>query len=250
MPASSSANRTLSNGLRLLEVLASEYREFSIAELGAGLGLPKSHVHRLLQTLVEAGLVLQSPGTRRYRVGFRLLELAGSLAEQMPLRRQGRPVLRNLTEAAKNSSYLIVPDGNSPLVMMTDVYKGRKRSGSLGLGERLSPHASAAGKLFLAYNRIPFPRTPLERISRRTITNSRLLRQELRGIRDRGYSVNREENTIGLFSFAAPVFAGPEGPVAAVGLAVPGVVIGERGEAEFIQLVLDAAETLARQNLC
>lgn len=241
------ANHTLANGLKLLQRLASEYREFSIAELAREFDRPKSHVHRLLQTLVESGLVVHSPETRRYRVGYRLLALAGTMADQMPLRRLGRPVLRTLSEAARNSSYLIVPDGDAPLVIMSDHQGGRHRNGSLGLGQRLQAHASASGKLFLAYRLIQPPARPFTRLTGRTITSEEEFAAELKRIRRNGYSVNRAENNEVTYSFAAPVFSVGE-PIAAVGLAAARPLVEERGEAEFIQFAVDAAETLS--NLC
>lgn len=246
----SGANHTLANGLKLLEHLAAEYREFSVAELAQHFERPRSHIHRLLQTLVESGLVLRSEDTRKYIVGYRLLALAGAVADQMPLRRHGRPVLHALSEASRNPSYLIVPDGNEPLVVMSNPYRGRQRSGSLGLGNRLSPYASASGKLFLAYNRIPLPEKPMAKFNRRTITETASLRAEIKQIRSQGYSVNRAENNELLYSFAAPVFSQFQELIAAVGLAVSRPLVEERGEAEFIQHTVDAAETLSSQKLC
>lgn len=244
------ANQTLANGLKLLEHLASEYREFSVAELAETFGRPRSHIHRLLQTLVESGLVHRSEDTRKYLVGFRLLALAGAIADQMPLRRHGRPVLHSLSESARHSSYLIVPDGDSPMVILTHFYRGKQRSGSLGLGQRLVTHASASGKLFMAYGRMPVAEEPLRQITGRTITTASALRSELKRIRMNGYSVNRAENNESLYSFAAPVFSQFKEVMAAVGLAAPRRLVEERGEAEFIQYAVDAAETLSNRNLC
>lgn len=246
----SGVNHTLANGLKLLEHLAAEYREFSVAELAKHFERPRSHIHRLLQTLVDSGLVLRSEDSRKYVVGYRLLALAGRVADQMPLRRLGRPVLHALSESSRNASYLIVPDGNEPLVIMSNFYRGRHRSGSLGLGNRLSPYASASGKLFLAYNRIPLPDKPLVKINRRTITETASLRTELKRIRSQGYSVNRAENNEMQYSFAAPVFSQFQEVIAAVGLTASRPLVEERGEAEFIQFTADAAETLSSQKLC
>jgi IclR family transcriptional regulator, KDG regulon repressor len=238
-------NHTLTNGLRVLECIARTHRDFSVSELAAELGLPRSHVHRLLRTLVDAGYLAQSVDTRKYRSDFHVLALAGPFAENLPLRIHGGPVLRTLSGNARSSSYLAVTYLDGPLIIMSDFYRGKKAAHHLGLGARLVRHASAFGKLFLALKRIPVEAAELTRITPYTITTLRGLREELAVIRRQGYSVNRRENSESLFSFAAPVF-GPTGDLlGGIGIAVAADLVVERGEEPFIRLVVDAAATLS-----
>jgi len=240
----SAANHTLVNGLRLLELVGAECRQFSVSELATSLGLPKSHVHRLLRTLLEAGYVAQSADTRKYRSDFRLLALAAPFAEHMPLRIHGGPVLRALSERVRSGAYLAVPHRGAPLIVMSDRYRGRPPAHSLGVGERLSRHASAFGKLFLALQRLPVEEGELRRITPATITTLRELRAELAAIRRQGYSINRRENGA-VFSFAAPVEAPTGELLGAVGVAVEPAQVESRGEAFFIQCVVKAAGELS-----
>jgi IclR family transcriptional regulator, KDG regulon repressor len=242
-------NHTLTNGLRVLECIARTHRDFSVSELAAELGLPRSHVHRLLRTLVDAGYLAQSVDTRKYRSDFHVLALAGPFAENLPLRIHGGPVLRTLSGNARSSSYLAVPHLDGPLIIMSDFYRGKKAAHHLGLGDRLVRHASAFGKLFLALKRLPVEAAELTRITPYTITTLRGLREELAVIRRQGYSVNRRENSESQFSFAAPVF-GPTGDLlGGIGIAVAADLVVERGEEPFIRLVVDAAEALSARPL-
>lgn len=251
MPATRTpaANHTLVNGLRLLELIAAGPADFSVSELSKTLGLPKSHAHRLLRTLLDAGYVTQSADTRKYRSDFRLLALAGPFAERLPLRVHGGPVLRELSEAAQCSSYLAVLHQGAPLVVMSDLYRGVQPPHALGVGIRLERHASAFGKLFLALKRLPFEAAELRRFTPNTLTTVRELRAELAVIRRQGYSVNRCENSEAVFSFAAPVYNSTAVLAGAVGLAVPLALVNRRGEEPFIALVLKAAATLSEKPL-
>jgi DNA-binding IclR family transcriptional regulator len=242
-------NHTLTNGLRVLECVARTHREFSVSELAATLALPRSHVHRLLRTLVEAGYVAQSADTRKYRSDFHVLALAGPLAENLPLRIHGGPVLRALSGAARSSSYLAVAHQNAPLIIMSDLYRGKKAAHHLGLGDRLPRHASAFGKLFLALQRSPVDAAELRRFTPNTITTLRGLRDELATIRRQGYSVNRREHGDSLFSFAAPVYGATGELLGGIGVAVPAEFVLARGEAHYIPLVVDAAATLSARSL-
>lgn len=243
------ANHTLVNGLRLLEVIAAGAGEFSVSELSKKMELPKSHAHRLLRTLLEAGYVAQSADTHKYRSDYRLLALAGPFAEQLPLRVHGGPVLRALSEAAQSSSYLAVLHQGAPLIIMGDRYRGVRPPHALGLGERLARHATAFGKLFLALKRLPVEAGELRRFTPCTITTLRELRAELAVIRRQGYSVNRRENSSGLYSFAAPVADATGVLAGAIGVAVPDVAVSRRGEEHFIGLVLKAAAELSGRAL-
>lgn len=238
------ANHTLVNGLRVLEAVSAGCRAFSVAELSAGLELPKSHVHRLLRTLVESGYVAQSADTHKYRADFRLLALAGPMAEAMPLRVQGGPVLRELAQATRSDAYLAVLHQGAPLIVMSDCYRGRASAHALGVGMRLSRHASAFGKLFLALKRLPVKAEELKRLTPATITTVRGLNEELVAIRRQGFSVNRAENGA-IFSFAAPVHAPTGELLGAVGLAVELAAVTRLGEESFIKRAVAAAEGLS-----
>ncbi len=236
-------NHTLVNGLRVLERLASGTGVCSVSALAAELGLPKSHAHRLLRTLLDAGYVTQSPDTHEYRSDYRLLALAGPFAESMPLRVQGGPVLRTLSEITRGGAYLAVVHRGEPLIIMSDLYRGQPSVHALGLGERLSRHASAFGKLFLALNRLAYQDDELIRLTAATITSRHALDEELVEIRRRGYSVNRGENGP-VHSFAAPIRAATGELLGGIGIAIDPSSVVRKGEAHFIELVLSAAEQL------
>ncbi|HPJ99613.1 MAG TPA: helix-turn-helix domain-containing protein, partial [Candidatus Hydrogenedentes bacterium] len=90
-------NKTLQKGLLILEALAEEARDFSLAEVAAMSALGKSQACRLLQTLAAMGYVVRDPRTRRYRIGLRTLELSASVLSRMELHRMGITYLHQLS---------------------------------------------------------------------------------------------------------------------------------------------------------
>jgi DNA-binding IclR family transcriptional regulator len=79
----------------------------------------------------------------------------------------------------------------------------------------LPPHASAAGKLLLAYRddwRSARMSGPLERYTRATLTNPSELEPELAATRARGYALELGEHDPGWYACAVP-FATSAGPV-------------------------------------
>lgn len=243
MSSPSAPNHTLVNGLRVLERLASVTEGCSVSALAAELGLPKSHAHRLLRTLLDAGYVAQSADTHEYRSDYRLLALAGPFAEGMLLRVQGGPVLRALSEATHGGAYLAVVHRGEPLIVMSDLYRGQSSPHALGLGQRLSRHASAFGKLFLALNRLAYRDDELTRFTAATITSRHALDEELVEIRRRDYSINRRENGP-VHSFAAPIRAATGELLGAIGIALDPSLVVRRGEASCIEVLLRASGQL------
>jgi DNA-binding IclR family transcriptional regulator len=90
------------------------------------------------------------------------------------------------------------------------------------MGGRLPLHTTGVGKALLAWQPEEFLERyfarPLERPTKFSVTSEARLRTQLRDIRNRGYSVTHQEQSLGNTSLAVPV-AGPDDvPIAAVGL--------------------------------
>ena len=71
-------NNTLHNGLKILEFLATNAEAISIKEIAEHFQLPNSHVCRLLKSLTELGYAEQIPGSRKYRISLKILNLANA----------------------------------------------------------------------------------------------------------------------------------------------------------------------------
>ena len=74
------------------------------------------------------------------------------------------------------------------------------------LGRPSIGHATAAGKVMLAFGHVELPEEPLQAFTPRTITTGEALRRELERVRRRGYAEARDEREVGLSAVAAPVF--------------------------------------------
>lgn len=98
----------------------------------------------------------------------------------------------------------------------------------INVGSRVPAHCTAIGKLLLAH--LPerhldayLSQSPLERHTPNTICDPDAFRREMAAIRERGYSINNQEDTVGLLAVGVPV-RGAEGAVVA-GVAAHGPTV-------------------------
>ena len=144
-------NKTLQKGLLILEALAAEAREFSLAEIASMVALDKSQTCRLLQTLAALGYVIRDPRSRRYRIGLRTLELSSSILSRMELHRAGMAYLHDLAEGVHATGYLGVLHLGQILIIATVYPSGVYRDNAPGFGNVMALSNSAMGKVLLAH---------------------------------------------------------------------------------------------------
>src|SRR5688572_30553617 len=95
--------------MKVLDCFTMESPELRLTDLSDRLGIPKAQVLRIVSTLETGGYLLRDPVSKRYRLGIRLFHLGMIVRGGMDLRRIAHPYLRQLAEATKETSRLIVP---------------------------------------------------------------------------------------------------------------------------------------------
>jgi DNA-binding IclR family transcriptional regulator len=190
--------------LAILDVLADE-PSLGTNEIARRLGMSASTTSRQLATLVEAGLVEHVPATGRYRLGIRLVALATSVLARLDVRAIAHPHLEALAGELGETATLSVPA--DPDAITVDVVRSpRYIADGSRLGRPSIAHASAAGKVMLAFDGMR-PARSLQAYTPRTITDRQELEAEIERVRKRGWADAFEEREIGLNAIAAPVWS-------------------------------------------
>ena len=206
-----SMNSTLMNGLTLLQVLADAPHPHSVSELSRDSGLPKSHIHRLLQTLVESAYV-EKTEDRKYRIDVGAFRLGHALLRNIPARTQFLPLMLEAVEHIGLPLTLALPFQSQAISVAHVFQDGRIRNTSETLGTVLPATSSALGKLFLAYEEPSVIEAILPTVfydasgpnAHRTPDS---LRTELEQIRNQGYSLNDEQSGPGKASVGIPILS-------------------------------------------
>jgi IclR family acetate operon transcriptional repressor len=224
-PARGRTVQSVVRSLELLEAVAG-HAESGLLELANRTGLRPSTAHRLLATLVERGYVVQNPQNSRYRLGHRVVALAGRAEDRMArLRASVQPWMRQILEQYDESTNLAVLDRFS-VVYVDQLESSRAVRMFTRIGSRVPAHATGAGKALLAFQPPPmleelYAGEPFAELTARTITSADSLREELERVRHRGYALDREEYDDGVACVAAPIFDHTGETLAAISVSGP-----------------------------
>jgi len=229
MTNGSGFSQSLERGLAVLCAFKPQRPSLGVNELARELGLTRSTTHRYVATLASLGFLEQDDGTRKYRLGPRVLDLGFATLGSMDLREIAAPHLRRLTDSTGYTSNLAIRDDTD--VILIDRIRGRPGKHhslefSLHVGSRIPAYCTATGKVLLAFLSRPDLAQLLERIEivqrgPRTLTDKRTLLAELEQVARTGLAVNDEELDRGLRSIAAPVRSRSGDVVAAINVAIP-----------------------------
>ncbi|UED83519.1 IclR family transcriptional regulator [Streptomyces profundus] len=194
--------------VELLEFFAGRPGMHSLADVQTAVGYPKSSLYMLLRTLVELGWVETDATGTRYGIGVRALLVGTSYIDGDEAVAAARPTLDRIAEDTSETIHLARLDGTNVVYLATRQSEHYLRPFTR-VGRRLPAHSTSLGKALLATYpdervRAMLPAT-LERLTEHTITDRESLIGELAQVRERGYAIDREENTLGLRCFGIAI---------------------------------------------
>ncbi|MGH2557759.1 MAG: IclR family transcriptional regulator [Thermomicrobiales bacterium] len=219
----------------------------AIAEL---LGINRTTTHRLLNALIYRGWIEKPAGTASYRLSLKFLALAHVASQSRSFILEVRPVLDRLSRLSRETVHLGVLDGFE--VVHIDKVESPERVGiSSRVGSRAVPHVTGLGKALLAAS----PDAAVERYLRQAtgrtaperITNPDAFLEEIQETRERGYSIDNEEDSIGVRCLGVAVLGAGGSPLFAISLTGPSPRFTQQRVEELAPDVLTTARDLSHQ---
>lgn len=192
-----------------LDVLARGEDRLSVRQIAEECGLSKSAVHRILTALVDTGLAVQDPLTRRYGLGPRTLVLGTAYQRTIDLRRTALPHLTRLRDLTGETVGLSVAAGDE-LLHIDQVESTSELRRSFEIGRPLPLWCGAPSRVLLAdlppeqVARIVRERRPAAVVPADPPGAEELL-MSVEECRRRGYGLARGETIAGVNTVAAPV---------------------------------------------
>ncbi|MEI2811671.1 MAG: IclR family transcriptional regulator [Nocardioides sp.] len=235
--------------LRVLRYLASQAAPVPLESIMRACELPRSTAYHLINAMIEEGFVLHVADDHRYGLGVAAYEVGSGYTRQAPLQRIARRPLAMLVDHCGFNAHLAVLHGRDVLYVLEERAPGRPPLVT-DVGVRLPAHLTASGRAILAglsraQVRALYPsRAALSDRTGRGPQTVPALQAMLAEGRQRGYSVESEEITLGLSGVAAAVLDVSEHPVAGIAVTYP----TEEGQAASVaELVRRTADLLTRR---
>ena len=199
---------SVDRAIDLLLALEKSADEMGVTELSRILGVQKSTVHSLLQTLLARGFVRQGPGGR-YGLGVRLAKLGAICAERLDIRSAALPIMTQLAEETQEVTLLAVLSGDEMVILET-VEPQRPFLIIPKFDFSIAVHSTAVGKVLLAHAPPEIARKIIDRGLRRytafTLTSLDDLQSELSSVLKNGYAIGCNETIEGITCIAVPVY--------------------------------------------
>jgi DNA-binding IclR family transcriptional regulator len=205
----STTNTAIQKAIAILETIANDTRALSLPDIAEQLSLPRQTIHRVIKQLEEIGLVVRDPGRERYRIGQRLNQLALATISNPHQNKTSHAVLQGLVDDVAETCNVGMLDGHE-VIYVDRVECDWPLRVQLKAGSRVPVYCTAIGKLLLANQDAEARQhilsvSKLKRYTDNTITTVDELEADLEEIRLLGYSINNQEDSVGLIAMAVPI---------------------------------------------
>ncbi|MDO5739976.1 MAG: IclR family transcriptional regulator C-terminal domain-containing protein [Ornithinimicrobium sp.] len=199
--------QSLARGLDVITAFDAEHRELTLSEVAKRAGLTRATARRFLHTLLTLGYARQHD--QRFALTPRVMRLGYAFLSGLPLADIAQPHLKGLSTHLGESTSVSVLDGPD-ILYIARVQTHRIMATAIPVGTRFPAYATSMGRVLLAH--LPPPQldsylatTPLEPLTRHTLTDPQDLRAELTRVRAQGYAVADQQLALGLRSVALPL---------------------------------------------
>ncbi len=235
---------SVARALALLEVLGASDSVLGVSELARRIGVNASTASRLLATLEHQGFVEREP-RGAYRLGLKLVTLADRALSRLDIRELARPRLARLVADTGETATLSVR-GEDAAVTIDFVASPSTVVSVARLGRPSVAHATAVGKVMLAFVAGGTEGGVLTPYTGRTITDRGELSRQVDAVRQRGFAEAVGEREPDLSALAAPVLGRGGELVAILGLQGPTSRLTAARRRAVTPALVEAAAGLSR----
>lgn len=216
---------SVQNALNVLNLFEASSSELGNAEIAKMLNMNPATVAGLVYTLKTNNYLDQNPENRKYRLGFKIVERASVLLNQLDLRKISAPYLEELRDWCGESVNLAILD-HDKVVYIERIFGHHALGIRSELGKRAPVHSTSLGKALLAH----LPDQELDMLlngyqfislTPYTITDKQKFLDELEITRTRGYSIDNQENELGGRCIGVAIFNHQNYPIAAISISIP-----------------------------
>ncbi len=232
---------------RALDILLcfTDSAELSLTEVASRVSLHKSTVHRLLASLEGKGFLIRDPSTEKYRLGFRIWELAANLSQADDPAMLLLPEMEKLRDALGETVSLYIRDGKERIRIQA-VQSNQAIRRVAPVGARLPLYVGASSKILLAFAEPEVREQIMNDAEWHGVVDRGAYLRQVDEIRQVGYATSVEEREPGAAAVAAPIFNRAGRLVAALSVSGPANRLTPEKMKEYAPRLMEAAKRMGQ----
>lgn len=237
--------KSIKNVADVLDLFSIDNPELGVSEISRKLNLGTSTVHRILNSLKNAGLVKQA-ANQKYSLGFKMLKYARIIQLQLRYQEIIIPIFRKMRDECNETMAFHLFDGSSRICLFQLESNHQLRRTYTDVGVQLPLYPGSPGKVILAY--LP------EQVREKHIKSFRLdeerelkLREDIENARNLGYATSIGERTEGISSLSAPVFNEDKNIAGVVNISGPSTRMGSEELEKYSPLLLRMTKEISEE---
>ncbi|MDC7228480.1 MAG: IclR family transcriptional regulator [Spirochaetales bacterium] len=246
--------KSLERGLEILETIAVAPRGIRVKDIAEQIKDPISNITLFLNSLILSGFVNKDETTGKYFISQKISDIAENInkAQNSLLKNCALEVMEELRDEFNENVLISVMRGHD----VNFIYKLQSRR-SIQIHENSDvyypPHVTAAGKAILAFLPEDLREHYLEdglyhRFTEKSLVNPKMLREELKNVKQNGFAINRGEFENEIMAVAAPVMMEAK-VIGSLVVQFPNFRYSESSLSEFGIRIVESAKII-EENIC
>lgn len=238
---------------QLMETLADQ-GPCGLIEISHILGINKSTVHRLLNSLIYMGYVQQDEETLKYYMTLKIVNVSANVLKQIDILSISQPYLKHLMEETFETVHLVkrVDNDICYIQKLAPLNTGRSIQMASYVGMVSPLYCTAVGKAIMAR----LPESEVRQIWDTSLVTAKTeftlksvdeLLAELEEIRKCGYALDNEENELGVRCIAVSINNFTGGSDYAISISAPTSRMSDERIQELVPLITGVSQKLSAE---
>ena len=217
--------KSVQKSLKVLRYIMSATNEVSVNELVDEFGYNRSTVHHMLKTMKLEGFITQNQRTKNYNIGSEIFNGWIKDRDMHNYLMRLKPSIKEIVNKCKETTTMFVRENDKAICVLGEE-SDQIIKAYLMIGREIPLFCTAAGRAMLAY----LPKDEVDKIlqisgmkkyMKNTTVDKEKLFKELETIKQRGYSIEKEEFEELINAVGIPVLNSYGDPVASVSVVGP-----------------------------
>lgn len=246
-----SSVQSLDRAFNILEIISEHQSGISLTDLSERSGLHKSTVFRLASSLMENGYIEQTANSL-YKITYKMYEIGSRVYENLSIIEAARDSLEKLVKEVGEVGHLVIR--NDTKIIYIDKINSGRNSAIMGssIGSTAPMYCTSVGKAMLFNAKEKeiknlWEKSKIVGRTESTITDVEDFIEDIKISKERGYSIDNEENELGIRCIGAPIYNSTNNICGALSISGPISRINSETLESYAQPLIEATQEISRK---